>query len=425
MFTKKDHLKRHGVRYHEARASGDEYMCDLCDLRFQTRHERELHTRSIDHHARRFQCNAPECGKSYSKREHLKRHVLSVHTPRTTARQDEEEHKDAESNSSKPFWCDLCNIGFAYSHGLVRHQKRSHVNQNKPFECAQCLLAFKKKSDLQAHSYVHTGVMPFECEHCSQRFLKKFHLTRHARTHASHKPAQAQVWFCDEPDCNEMLFSGAEKAQHERDVHHKAESQQQQQKEEEDAAPCSKRKRPQAAAEYPDTSVDADANRRQLLECKICARTFQRKQNLRAHLRTHFEAVDERKLHVCPMPHCANSYTRKSNVMAHYNAVHDTVRSQRFVCPYEGCAGKFGYKKVLQTHIESVHVNPTPAKKKTKQGGWTPMKPKVRILGTTDDDDVNAAVIVITDKEDKEDQRSGDGEDSVMTSSSISKEGNV
>lgn len=351
-----------------------EYKCDLCDVQFPTRHEKELHDREVNH--ARFPCKAPDCGKCYSKREHLNRHVLTSHKTSDT--------------QQKPFRCDICNIGFAYSHGLVRHKNRSHVNQNKPYECAQCLLAFKKKSDLQAHSYVHTGVLPFECDECQARFAKRFQLVRHERSHSGSKKPQAQVLFCEEDGCGEMLFSAEEKVQHDREVHHKPVAKKESEKKK--PSELAKGKKRRRAESIPsDASVDADANRKTLLVCQVCARTFQRKQYLRAHLRTHFEAVDERKMHVCPMEGCTNAYTRKSNLMAHYNAVHDAVRSQRFVCPFEDCEGKFGYKKVLNTHIESVHVNPTPSKKRQCK----PKSARARVLGMGDEASSDVQVVIV------------------------------
>lgn len=253
---------------------------------------------------------------------------------------------------------------------------RSHLNENKPYKCAQCLLAFKKKSDLQAHSFVHTGVLPFECGECGERFAKRFQLGRHERRHAANREAQSQVIFCEEADCGQMLFSTEEKAKHDLEVHNK-----QCIKRESGVAMGKKRKR--ASGGTPVKTEDGvEATRRQLLKCEVCGRMLQRKQNLRAHLRTHFEAVDERKMHVCPMEGCESAFTRKSNLMAHYNAVHDTVRSQRFVCPYDDCEGRFGYKKVLLTHIESIHVNPTPTKR-AKTQRRTAMPTKARVLGAT------------------------------------------
>lgn len=308
-----------------AACEGQSFLCEPCNLSFPTRFDLQQHQNAA-HLA--FACAFEGCDKRYSKREHATRHFNSVHAKKM----------------DKSFRCELCQIDFAYKHGLVRHQHRAHANENKPYACSTCLVAFKKKSELQAHSYVHTGVLPFACEDCDQRFLKRFQLTRHARTHSANRSAQTQVLVCEHQDCNEIFFSTEELETHVKTAH---------------------------------ADQEQSKGRGVLLVCKVCDRTFERNQNLRAHLRTHFEDVDERKMHMCPMVGCDKAYTRKSNLMAHYNAVHDELKSQRFVCPYEGCDGRFGYKKVLTTHLERVHEHPvTPKTRKLKSMGVM-----LRVLG--------------------------------------------
>lgn len=360
-----------------AAKSDREFACEVCELRFATRHEKELHDREVTHH---FPCKEPGCAKSYSKREHLTRHRLSIH-------KSDEQHE-------KPFRCELCQIGFAYSHGLARHMNRSHLNENKPYTCAQCLLAFKKKSELQAHSFVHTGVLPFECSECGARFAKRFKLGQHERQHAANKAADTRVLFCEDAGCGHVLFSVEEKAKHEAEVHHHKLASRVRP---EPNATDKKRKR---GAAVTTDHRGTESTQRALLKCEVCGLLLHRKQNLRAHLRTHFEAVDERKMHACPVDGCASAYTRKSNLMAHYNAVHDAVRSQRFVCPHDGCEGKFGYKKVLVTHVESVHASAsgTPSKR-VKTQGKAAMPAKVRVLGIRAEDDANDAAVGATSAE--------------------------
>ncbi|KAG7394885.1 hypothetical protein PHYBOEH_004509 [Phytophthora boehmeriae] len=240
--------------------------------------------------------------------------------------------------------------------------KRSHKNLNVPFECPRCLLAFKKKSDLQAHSYVHTGVMPFECEDCGVRFLKKFLLTRHQRTHAARRESETQVLVCE---CQEICFSAEELQKHKQTAHAKDEKVDG--KDEEIIDVCMNEGVQDDDVEMKEsTDVKMEQAGSSSLLCRVCDRTFQRKQTLRMHLRTHFESLDERKEFVCPMPGCNKAYTRKSNLMTHYNAVHDERKSRRFACPREGCSARFGYKTTLTRHIDKVHDNPKPPKRRER-----------------------------------------------------------
>ncbi|RLN74841.1 hypothetical protein BBJ28_00018492 [Nothophytophthora sp. Chile5] len=306
--------------------------CGECHVVFDSGCALTEHGREMRH--RPFACRHEGCAKSYSKREHLTRHVVAVHERGSTHAIEER----------KPFKCELCQARFTYKHGLTRHANRSHRNLNTPFECAACLLAFKKKSDLQAHSYVHTGVLPFECEDCGVRFLKRFLLVRHQRTHAAHRASQTQVFVCEtSADCGEIFFSLEEREEHERTAHDKPDP---------------------TNDKDGDCAVETKQATLPKLLCRVCDRTFQRKHYLRAHLRTHFESLDERKQYTCPMAGCSKSYTRRSNLMTHYNAVHDERKSQRFACPRDGCTVRFGYKISLTRHIEKIHDHPQPPKRR-------------------------------------------------------------
>ncbi|GLD95538.1 hypothetical protein PINS_up004215 [Pythium insidiosum] len=341
VYKRLDKLKRHVERWHQSQAN-ETFACVECDAVFATRHERETHRRSTHTHDGRdtpvkpHACVVDGCGKAYTKREHLRRHVQTVHE---------------RLPHEKPFGCELCGVRFVHKHALTRHHANCHSDTlNRPYVCPVCLLAFKKKTQLQAHSYVHTGVLPFECEECGERFLKRYLLVRHERVHnGSVKASQTQVFLCDVSDCDELLLSVEEKQQHLRDAHGIGADGAPEPKPEPEPEPSPRIKQEQTQTQH------ASPRRRQFA-CLVCERAFDRVNNLRAHLRTHFDTVDDRKLHVCPIAGCDKSYTRKSNLMTHYNAVHDPVKSQRFKCPYVGCGGAFGYKKVLTTHIASIHL---------------------------------------------------------------------
>lgn len=172
-------------------------------------------------------------------------------------------------------------------------------------------------------------------------------LNRHQRTHAANREADTQILVCE---CGEICFDEDELKIH-KEAEHGSEK-------EPSAADSDA-----AATKQPSTPSSAHV-------CLVCDQTFSRKQYLRAHLRTHFESLDDRKKYVCPMAGCDKAYTRSSNLMAHYNAVHDERKSKRFACPREGCSARFGYKTVLKHHLQSIHDKPkTPKRRERKSAG--------------------------------------------------------
>lgn len=78
----------------------------------------------------------PECGKSLSTNENLKRHLIR-HT------------------GIKPYSCNLCPSRFVFKSGLTSHM--STHSGLKPFICATCGSSFTKSSSLTKHHRIHTG----------------------------------------------------------------------------------------------------------------------------------------------------------------------------------------------------------------------------------------------------------------------------
>ena len=114
-----------------------------------------------------FKC--PDCGREFSTRQKLSRHILT-HT------------------GEKPYSCDDCGKGFTSAFNLTQHM-RTHTGV-KPYSCEVCGKVFSQSSSLTQHMRTHTGVKPYSCEVCGKAFKQKGNLSRHARTHTG------QIFHC-------------------------------------------------------------------------------------------------------------------------------------------------------------------------------------------------------------------------------------
>lgn len=85
----------------------------------------------------------------------------------------------------RPFACLDCGKRFTSNSTLVDHQ-RIHTGE-KPFVCSECGRSFTKNSNLIDHQRTHTGERPFACTACGKCFARSSNLVEHHKTHTGEK----------------------------------------------------------------------------------------------------------------------------------------------------------------------------------------------------------------------------------------------
>nr|DBA31388.1 TPA: hypothetical protein GDO54_007249 [Pyxicephalus adspersus] len=85
----------------------------------------------------------------------------------------------------RPFACLDCGKRFTSNSTLVDHQ-RIHTGE-KPFVCSECGRSFTKNSNLIDHQRTHTGEKPFACTACGKCFARSSNLVEHHKTHTGEK----------------------------------------------------------------------------------------------------------------------------------------------------------------------------------------------------------------------------------------------
>ncbi|XP_077597961.1 uncharacterized protein LOC144213394 [Stigmatopora nigra] len=145
-------------------------------------------------------CKCFQCGKTFGKKAHLKRHMWSHIGEKTlscTFCGKTFTHKGIFNRHTRthtgdtPFSCTVCGQRFTWKGSLIIHA-RTHTGE-KPFLCSVCGKACSRKHDLQRHTRTHSGEKPFSCSVCGQTFTQKGHLISHARTHTGEKTFSCSV----------------------------------------------------------------------------------------------------------------------------------------------------------------------------------------------------------------------------------------
>jgi len=112
-------------------------------------------------------CTYEGCTKTYSRREHLNRHLKL--------------HMGIEPE--RPYYCLDCGKTFTRKEHLLRH-RRGHTGET-PFHCPgpDCTKQFARKEHLKRHMRVHTGEHPYPCSECGRSFGRRERLLKHMKSH--------------------------------------------------------------------------------------------------------------------------------------------------------------------------------------------------------------------------------------------------
>uniref|UniRef100_A0A8C1WMX5 C2H2-type domain-containing protein n=1 Tax=Cyprinus carpio TaxID=7962 RepID=A0A8C1WMX5_CYPCA len=169
------------------------------------------HSKSLSARAKPFQCS--QCGKGFSRIQHLSEHVR-IHTGerpfeclvcgKTFTRERDLKTHQIVHMDAKAFHCAICVKNFSLLSSL-----RRHLRQNKPHQCSHCGKRFHKQAKLRIHLRVHTGEKPFQCSQCGKYFSQAVNLRKHHRTHHTEE-RPCSVVGCNNEHSSRHLFLTSE-----------------------------------------------------------------------------------------------------------------------------------------------------------------------------------------------------------------------
>ncbi|KAH7951274.1 hypothetical protein HPB52_007235 [Rhipicephalus sanguineus] len=145
--------------------------------------------------------DCPVCGKQFSKRYYLQRHLQMTvcsgkpppsHTCEVCGKVYSRKGGGLKAHlfhhtGMNGFKCTVCDKVFNRKARLDLHMKYLHLKE-KSYVCEDCGKGFTRREDLNRHSVLHTGEKPFQCPTCHKRFAIKPSLKIHMVTHTKEEP---------------------------------------------------------------------------------------------------------------------------------------------------------------------------------------------------------------------------------------------
>ncbi|XP_053622243.1 zinc finger protein 260-like isoform X3 [Plodia interpunctella] len=114
---------------------------------------------------------------------------------KASAKRTGKQKRDEPSVSDQKFKCN-CGASFSRKYHLKRHQS-SHTDL-KPHQCNFCSASFSVHYHLKRHLIIHSNKFPYNCEYCQRRFKRPDHLKAHIKVHGitienDYKPIPAPI----------------------------------------------------------------------------------------------------------------------------------------------------------------------------------------------------------------------------------------
>lgn len=192
-FTRMQHLKQHYLAIHMKHT----YNCEECERTFGFKSALYRHRKIVHENKKDYICS--ECGLKFGSNTCLQQHFKAHH----------------DEASLTGLTCKLCGKSFTKKQSLKSHIEALHHGEKK-FQCDICLRSFSFKTARERHiKIVHLNQKSHKCEKCEKTFSTRYDMTNHFNYH--HSDGKSGRFGCKE--CEMVFLSSAALARHKRGVH--------------------------------------------------------------------------------------------------------------------------------------------------------------------------------------------------------------
>ena len=312
-----------------------DYKCRMCHKRFQNDLSLKMHMGRIHTDSRMFTCDI--CSKTFSTRNHLRRHYWGTHRQKLS--------KSDDYKREKAYQCDFCDRVFSKKHHIENHMI-SHTTENRPFRCENCFLTFQEQAQLDLHKKSHEKTTftltpiknkengTFKCYFCPKEFNTEYVLCGHLKVHKT-KLANA-IFRCSR--CSKTFTTKKQYSRHIR-IHEDKSFK---------CRICEKsfifmsQLKPHLLTH--ESKEQREIQKNESKSCFDCGKAFKRSHNLRDHIKKHHPKENDEAL-LCSV--CGKKFSNKNNLKQH-----TYTHTDRYDYQCELCPSKFKTYTQLYNHKE-------------------------------------------------------------------------